>query len=984
MRHMKQLLILILLLASLTGISKEKLRYNLNVGDEFTYKLESNTKEGSSTSTDKRWIKFNVLDKDAEGYTIQYQLLRLVKSSPWESFDTKGITASQRISHKVDKATVGEKFSFHLSFDGTITKSKISKQLKDRILLKAGAKGIFDKMEVNNVAFISPMILNNTLRGVFIQFPKNKVSQWTRTDTIPNQQIPISTDYTLDSKDNSISILQNTQYETDDTLTTNAPMYSNMPVKISYNATYSIDKQTGLIHSMKANGANKSSFISRSTTNAKSKMQQSAKSNTVIQKVDPTENSSIIIAGEVSKRAPGDSIQFFLWNQCADRDVFRAMAHIDSNKQFKIKSTLSRPIELTHTIKDMGYVSSHNQMLLEPGDSIFLSVDDNQNIYFSGKGAYKCNLYHKLSHINAGINESMTPKEALSKASQAIEERLSIIEEHKDSLSDWAYDNLKTNAFFSQQRSLLSYYYNSNGGEVNKEMFHELFDDISFEGYNDYTSQNFRFFMESYIFRQLLILHNNKHNRHHPANEGYMLSKIYFNGKLEYYALAFYVFDALKGADKSRAEDIYHDFQQRYPGTELAQSLKKMYDNSVNLDEGSIAPDFTLKDLSGNEVRLSDYKDKWIFLTFCDLRLERYQKVLLAYQKMAQELPENHFQFIAAFSNDDPQATKDFLKEHAIDGVLLDNHGWKNDGAKKYKLESSDQHFLINPDGEVEFSGSITPLEHSIISFISYIQKDIKDRAENEEAGIDIWVVLFFILGISLGLGATYLFYRLRMSRLRKKEGERRERLELEMQAVRSQLNPHFLFNSMNSIQHLVNADENEKANIFLSKFGSLMRKVLNQSEEELIPLADELETISTYLELEALRHRFTYAINVEEGIDQYNIEIPPMLLQPFVENAVVHGINGMNTNGKIAVEVSRLNGDHIRIQIIDNGKGLHHKCSSKQSNGKGLHITQRRVDLMMEKFKHDISIDLKDAKESEATTTTTGTIAEIIVELEQ
>src|SRR5690606_4715961 len=123
---------------------------------------------------------------------------------------------------------------------------------------------------------------------------------------------------------------------------------------------------------------------------------------------------------------------------------------------------------------------------------------------------------------------------------------------------------------------------------------------------------------------------------------------------------------------------------------------------------------------------------------------------------------------------------------------------------------------------------------------------------------------------------------------------------KLQLNSIRSQLNPHFLFNALSGIQNLMNKNEIDNANKYLSKFARLTRNVLDG--KELISLSQEKTLLDDYLQMEQLRFGFKYEINHSENLDLDNIEIPSMLLQPFVENAVKHGISEKATDGKITV----------------------------------------------------------------------------------
>jgi hypothetical protein len=193
---------------------------------------------------------------------------------------------------------------------------------------------------------------------------------------------------------------------------------------------------------------------------------------------------------------------------------------------------------------------------------------------------------------------------------------------------------------------------------------------------------------------------------------------------------------------------------------------------------------------------------------------------------------------------------------------------------------------------------------------------------------------------------------------LQKMESERtrvelqQEATELEMQALRAQMNPHFIFNCLSSINHYILQNDSEMASGYLTKFSRLIRMVLNNSKNPLINLDDELEMLRLYLDLEKLRfdNSFNYSINFHAQFDTSSIFIPPLLLQPFAENAIWHGL--MNKKGQGMLEISFELDDHVlNCYITDNGIGrknaetLKRKLGEKQKS-MGMQITADRLAL--------------------------------------
>jgi len=173
------------------------------------------------------------------------------------------------------------------------------------------------------------------------------------------------------------------------------------------------------------------------------------------------------------------------------------------------------------------------------------------------------------------------------------------------------------------------------------------------------------------------------------------------------------------------------------------------------------------------------------------------------------------------------------------------------------------------------------------------------------------------------------------------KQIQQKELVRLQLSSVRSQLNPHFMFNALAGIQNLMNKNKMEDANNYLSKFARLTRSVLDQ--QELISLAEEKSLLEDYLQMEQFRFGFKYIINVGETLDLNNIEIPAMLLQPFLENAVKHGIAEKENEGEILISFNKRNRDLV-LEVKDNGQGFDY---TQNYDGLGLQLSKNRITLL-------------------------------------
>jgi two-component sensor histidine kinase len=205
------------------------------------------------------------------------------------------------------------------------------------------------------------------------------------------------------------------------------------------------------------------------------------------------------------------------------------------------------------------------------------------------------------------------------------------------------------------------------------------------------------------------------------------------------------------------------------------------------------------------------------------------------------------------------------------------------------------------------------------------------------------FLLISFIIFLSLLL-LFFFIYRFRLIRIENK----REKIKLELQGIRSRLNPHFIFNALSSIQGLINKNDIPNANLYLSEFSSLLRSSLQETDKEFSPIKTELVNIETYLKLEQLRFQFNYQINIDQQINTNTTEIPSMILQPIVENSIKHGIAGLYEKGHVSIQISTKEKD-LLICIKDNGIGFD---TSKKSNGLGLRLTKDRIQLLNQSLK--------------------------------
>ncbi len=234
---------------------------------------------------------------------------------------------------------------------------------------------------------------------------------------------------------------------------------------------------------------------------------------------------------------------------------------------------------------------------------------------------------------------------------------------------------------------------------------------------------------------------------------------------------------------------------------------------------------------------------------------------------------------------------------------------------------------------------------------------------------LGIAALLFFISLILL-----YLFARQRRQQfLQEKQKQaaemKNQTLQLELKALRAQMNPHFIFNCMNTIDAYILRQQPMEASGILQKFSKLIRNVLENSELQLIPLTQDADTNRNYIDLEQTiyKNKFSYELIVDDALRQNPPLIPPMLVQPFIENAILHGLRHLpNGNGHLLVHYAKVDG-HVQIVIEDNGIGRTKSGAMQKlhSNSMGMQVTESRLNALKELHGIDLHVKVEDVSDS-------------------
>jgi tetratricopeptide (TPR) repeat protein len=410
------------------------------------------------------------------------------------------------------------------------------------------------------------------------------------------------------------------------------------------------------------------------------------------------------------------------------------------------------------------------------------------------------------------------------------------------------------------------------------------------------------------------------------------LSQSNYSNALEYNLKALKINEEIN--DKHGIGDCYtyigvvYYYQSNYPKAleyylKSLQLFKKIsYKQGMGMGYSNIGE---LYNKLANYKSAIQYSDSSLQITkkIGDINTERiaYDNLAVAYSKTGRykEAYENHVKF-----------------KTLTDSIFnADNSKQLGDMKNKYEMDKKEQENLL-----------------------------LQQTTQNQQLQINqrnYLVALLFALLLGIA-GISLLVFR------QNKLKSQQKSMQLEQKLLRSQMNPHFIFNSLIAIESYIYDKEPEKSGAYLSQFAQLMRQTLENSRAEYISLEKEISTLENYLALQQMRYDniFTYTIHIAEDLDASYIRIPPMLTQPFIENAIEHGFTKNEKKGKIEINF-KLQDHCLMGEVIDNGIGIYH--SQKQTNvnqnhrSMALSITTERLELLNKGSRNKIQLHLEELK---------------------
>lgn len=638
------------------------------------------------------------------------------------------------------------------------------------------------------------------------------------------------------------------------------------------------------------------------------------------------------------------------------QDTFK----INKDGSFKIQLLLTAPSPVLLTY-------GHHAMIpfLSPGDSLSVNADAEhfeETLAYSHPTVFNSafyNAYTGLSNRQSGYTDGNTESLVMMSAEQFVAFQDSgrrafnnLVKKFEHRISPTALNYYTIDWMYAQANAKLLYLSMRN-------FLYKPGMAAAFEGYpKDFFASidTLPVLMNKYetgtyyhnYFNLLTFYQNARMESTNGGQKGFLtdfaISLASLKGYAQYMAVFKLLERELQQGNYKRSQQLkpyYDDFMRNCGDTTFTNSLKIKWDKKQAWATGKPSPLKEISLLTGQKLNLDKFKGKPLCIIF------NYQapNTLKQFEDLIRKQDHNKVQILIV------QAMLPSFGKRTIDSAFLtlpnvtyaevdDSFTFRGNSPTDIKMFEQrvfvldswqrvvDDEFIMNPD-------NIKPLDDAIKRATNIARYPPQQKA-----------YFFKLLGWSLGsifaacIGG-YFVYKRRIDKIRVEEQVKRRIKEMEIKAIRSQMNPHFMFNALNSIQFLINDGQYKDANIYLEKFSVLMRRVLTNSEKTVVSLAEDLDTVTLYCELEQLRFDFKFILKVADDIDANLVQIPGMLIQPLAENAVIHGLAQNGSSGVLIIDVST-NCRGLTISVTDNGPGF--DPAQVKSNSFGLKLVKERL----------------------------------------
>ncbi|MEI3799617.1 MULTISPECIES: sensor histidine kinase [unclassified Chitinophaga] len=636
---------------------------------------------------------------------------------------------------------------------------------------------------------------------------------------------------------------------------------------------------------------------------------------------------------------------------------------INSRGEFYCPLLLTKPERWYITMENNG-----GYVFLAPGDTLIIEADADtsrgwQPRKLSGGAKWSSMLAEEVNNIfygDEGMNtmyRNKTLQEVLNAQESANARFQAVLQTYEGKASPKSIDYFKTNWQYRIADDWLVFLY-THGYQVapEKRPFQGIPEMITTGidtmpvAMNSYHDTNFSFYHQYLdwllIYQQSRIsLSAGGSSEESSFYSNYFVLLSMLKGYPLYYKLSKGISESMKAnsfVKNQRLKPYFEDFIRNCDDSSIIKPIIKDWKLMEHWAPGNTMPFPILSLANGKTYDLKTQRGKTTCLIFD--HASYFQDSALV--KMVKKHPEVTFVF--AWINE-----PGFNRQHDPELGTLPNFSSieiKNQGDKNYEVYGIAEMGKKNVVVLDEWGKIISDHIYSDDNIWDDLNTAIDDAAKAPRFSALQKAGVMNIIGWSLG---SILFtvlvgiwiYRVRIQRIKRAEAMKTAIRELEIKAIRSQMNPHFIFNALNSIQSLINTSQYKAANTYLVKFSLLLRSVLHNAEKNMITLADELATIRLYCELEQLRFNFSFEMDTPEELATDLVDIPGMILQPLVENAILHGISSKGKAGLLRITIGKQHAA-LLIAVYDNGPGYHPEAGNGSHKSVGLKLVRERLQL--------------------------------------
>jgi len=609
-------------------------------------------------------------------------------------------------------------------------------------------------------------------------------------------------------------------------------------------------------------------------------------------------------------------------------------------------------------------------VLLEPMDTLIVKADAlnfDKTLSFAGNAAAKASLSRDLvpvynsQWVNDSHYRSKSLQDFLSFQKQGQKDFDSILDKYTGRVPSTLINESRLMFEYAQAGTKLQYFSNSRSQSRPKISISEFPKDffLSIDTLPVSMIGQERTLYSGYYLTWLLSYNKTKLSMVNGDQYGfyadYATAMASFNGFPLYKSISDALRKELHKSDlenTERLKNYYEDFVNNCGDTTLTNRIKELWTKARLWLPGNPSPIKTLSQLDGNTLYLSKFKGKPLVLIINNNNPE----VLNDYADLIKKQDGNHVHFIIAqrMMAADWKPNQKLMDLPNVTYVALGNDEDKQRVYDLYNMQTKvftfDSDFRVISGHLFDEYPSRNPIIKDPIEVKQIMEELIKGAIDSSVMTQEQKASLVNTIGWSIGSALctsviVFLIYRARIAGIKKKTLLKNKIKDLEIKAIRSQMNPHFMFNALNSIQSLINNYQYKEANIYLEKFALLMRRVLNNSEKTFVTLSDELEAIALYCELEQLRFSFKFEIEISSDVNTQLVEIPGMIIQPLVENSIVHGLAQKGHIGRLLINISQEK-NFLKIVIKDNGIGLK-ETAPGDSKSLGIKLVKERLTLL-------------------------------------